>query len=201
MRQISDSYTVFDGTRLIGSGSLPLATRLAQRALAGDPEGPVLIFDDRTGAVVDLDPRRALEPEPVVEGDIDPAAPEPADTRGRGRPRLGVVPREVTLLPRHWDWLAEQPGGASVALRKLVEAALRAAAAEHGPDARRRAQERTYRFMTTMAGDLPNYEEATRALFANDTTRLAALIGAWPPDIRKHLLGMAAAPKRIPATG
>lgn len=201
MRQISDSYTVFDGTRLIGSGSLPLATRLAQRALAGDPEGPVLIFDDRTGAVVDLDPRRALEPEPVVEGDIDPAAPEPADTRGRGRPRLGVVPREVTLLPRHWDWLAEQPGGASVALRKLVEAALRAAAAEHGPDARRRAQERTYRFMTTMAGDLPNYEEATRALFANDTTRLAALIGAWPPDIRKHVLGMAAAPKRIPATG
>lgn len=201
MHQISDSFTVFDGTRQIGSGSLPLATRLAQRALAGDPEGPVLIFDDRTGAVVDLDPRKALEPEPVVEGDIDPAAPEPAESRGRGRPRLGVVPREVTLLPRHWDWLAEQPGGASVALRKLVEAALRAAAAEQGPDARRRAQERAYRFMTTMAGDLPNYEEATRALFANDTTRLAALIGAWPPDIRKHVLGMAAAPKRIPATG
>ncbi|MEZ5459718.1 MAG: DUF2239 family protein [Steroidobacteraceae bacterium] len=201
MAKIIDSYTVFDGTRLIGSGSLPQATRLAQHALAGDPEGPVLIFDDRTGAVVDFDPRRALEPEPVVEGDIDPATPETSDTRSRGRPRLGVVPREVTLLPRHWDWLAEQPGGASVALRKLVEAALRAAAAEQGPDARRRAQERTYRFMTTMAGDLPNYEEATRALFANDTTRLAALIQRWPADIRKHVLAMATVPKRVTATG
>lgn len=196
----ADSYTVFDGSHLIGTGSLPQATRLAQRALAGDPEGPVLIFDDRSGAVVDLDPRQALEPEPVVEGDLDPATPEPSDTRGRGRPRLGVVAREVTLLPRHWEWLAEQPGGVSVALRKLVEAALRAAAAEHGPDSRRRAQERTYRFMTTMAGDLPNYEEATRALFANDTTRLANLIKAWPADIRKHVLAMVEVPKRVPST-
>ena len=195
-----DSYTVFDGSHLIGTGSLPQATRLAQRALAGDPEGPVLIFDDRSGAVVDLDPRQALEPEPVVEGDIDPAAPEPGESRGRGRPRLGVVAREVTLLHRHWDWLAEQPGGASVALRKLVEAALRAAAADQGPDARRRAQERAYRFMTTMAGDLPNYEEATRALFANDAHRLAALIKAWPADIRKHVLGMAEIPKRNTVT-
>jgi hypothetical protein len=197
MPQTSDSFTVFDGSRLIGSGSLPHATRLAQRALSGDREGPVLIFDDRSGAVVDLDPRQALEPEPIAEGDIDPATPEPSDSRGRGRPRLGVVPREVTLLPRHWDWLAEQPGGASVALRKLVEAALRAAAAEEGPDARRRAKERAYRFMTTMAGDLPNYEEATRALFANDTPRLATLINAWPADIRRHVLVMAEAPKRV----
>jgi hypothetical protein len=186
-----DSFTVFDGTRLLGAGSLPQATRLAQRALAGDPEGPVLIFNDRTGAVVDLDPRQAEAPEPIIEGESDPATPEPTDARGRGRPRLGVVPREVTLLPRHWDWLAEQPGGASVALRKLVEAALRAAATELGPDARRRAQERAYRFMTTMAGDMPNYEEATRALFADDAARLAALIKDWPADIRKHVLALA----------
>lgn len=186
-----DSFTVFDGTRLIGSGSLPHATRLAQRVLAGDPEGPVLIFNDRTGAVVDLDLQQAQAPEPANESDTDPATPEPSEARGRGRPRLGVVPREVTLLPRHWDWLAEQPGGASVALRKLVEAALRAAAAEQGPDARRRAKERAYRFMTTMAGDLPNYEEATRALFADDATRLAALIKDWPADLRKHALALA----------
>jgi hypothetical protein len=151
----------------------------------------VLIFNDRTGAVVDLDPRQSEAPEPIVEGDADPPTPEPSDARGRGRPRLGVVPREVTLLPRHWDWLAEQPGGASVALRKLVEAALRAAATELGPDARRRAQERAYRFMTTMAGDMPNYEEATRALFADDAARLAALIKDWPADIRKHALALA----------
>jgi hypothetical protein len=200
MAAMADSYTVFDGTRLVGSGSLPQATRLAQRALAGDPEGPVLIFDNRTGAVVDLDPRQALAPELVIEGDIDPATPEPSEPRGRGRPRLGVVAREVTLLPRHWDWLAAQPGGASVALRKLVEAALRAAAAEQGPDAKRRVQERAYRFMTTMAGDLPGYEEAASALFANDAARLAALIKDWPADIRKHLLAMAAVPKRVPST-
>jgi hypothetical protein len=191
MAQEVDSFTVFDGTRLLGAGSLPQATRLAQRALGGDPEGPVLIFNDRTGAVVDLDPLQSEAPEPIVESDADPATPEPSDARGRGRPRLGVVPREVTLLPRHWDWLAEQPGGASVALRKLVEAALRAAATELGPDARRRAQERAYRFMTTMAGDMPNYEEATRALFADDAARLAALIKDWPADIRKHALALA----------
>jgi hypothetical protein len=189
--QAPDSFTVFDGTRRLGSGSLPKATRLAQHALAGDPEGPVLIFDDRTGAVVDLDPRQALAPEPLFEGDDDPATPEPREARSRGRPRLGVVPREVTLLPRHWEWLAQQPGGASVALRKLVEAALRAAAAEQGPDARRRAQQRAHRFMTTMAGDLPNYEEATRALFAEDSARLAALTEAWPADIREHALALA----------
>ncbi len=186
-----DSYTVFDGTRLLGSGSLPHATRLVQRALAGDPDGPVLIFNDRTGAVVDLDPLQAQAPEPIDEADTDPATPEPGEARGRGRPRLGVVPREVTLLPRHWDWLADQPGGASVALRKLVETALRAARVAEGPDAKRQAQERAYRFMTTMAGDLPNYEEATRALFAGDAARLAALIKQWPADVGKHALALA----------
>lgn len=196
MLQTPDSFTVFDGARLLGSGSLPEATRLAQRALGGDPEGPVLIFDDRSGAIVDLDPRQAQAPEPIVESDADPATPEPSKSRGRGRPRLGVMPREVTLLPRHWNWLAEQPGGASVALRKLVEAALRAASAEQGPDARRRAQERAYRFVTTMAGDLPNYEEATRALFADDVARLATLIKDWPADIRNHALAMAKVPAR-----
>lgn len=194
--QASESYTVFDGTRRLGGGPLTQATRLALRALAGDPEGPVLIFDDRTGAVVDPDPRQAGAAEsPRAPGD-DPVAPAPAGgPRRRGRPRLGVVAREVTLLPRHWDWLAEQPGGASVALRRLVEAALRAAAVERSPEARRRAQERAYRFMTTMAGDLPNYEEATRALFADDAVRLAALVEAWPADIRAHVQALAKLPR------
>lgn len=188
----TDFYTVFDGTRRLGDGSLAQATRLALRALDGEHEGPVLVFDDRSGAVVDLDPRQAVaDAAPAEPGDADPAQPEADGPRGRGRPKLGVVAREVTLLPRHWDWLAEQPGGASVALRKLVETALRASAAHSGPDARRRAQERAYRFMTTMAGDLPHYEEATRALFADDAARLAALIADWPADIRKHALGLA----------
>ena len=104
-----------------------------------------------------------------------PAAP--------GRPKLGVVARQITLLPRHWEWLGEQPGGASVTLRKLVEEARRSTA---GEAALRRSREACYRFMTTMAGDEPNYEEALRALFAGDAQRFAALTELWPPDVRDH---------------
>jgi hypothetical protein len=94
-----------------------------------------------------------------------------------------VVAREVTLLPRHWDWLARQPGGASTALRKLVEAARRTVS----PAAElRRAQTALYRFMTAMAGDAAGYEEAIRALFAGDRVRFNALTEGWPVDVRDH---------------
>ncbi len=200
----SDSHSVFDGTRRLGAGPLPKVALLARRALAGDHEGPVLVFDDRTGKVVDLDVRgtesevlarlgpaaeSSTDSPPVLQ---DPALPAEGGTepRGRGRPKLGVTAREVTLLPRHWEWLSRQPGGASVVLRRLVEDAKRASEAS-GRDDRRHAQERAYRFMTTMAGDLRNYEEATRALFANDAARLRDLIASWPDDIRAHSLRLA----------
>jgi hypothetical protein len=108
---------------------------------------------------------------------------EPVEKRGPGRPKLGVTAREVTLLPRHWDWLASQPGGASVALRKLVENALREA---EGPDRVRRSREAAYRFMTAVAGDQPGYEEATRMLFAGDWVVFDAAIKAWPSDVRDY---------------
>src|SRR3984957_11907417 len=103
--------------------------------------------------------------------------------RGRGRPKLGVVAREVTLLPRHWEWLATQPGGASVALRKLVEEARRTHADK---DKIRKAQERAYHFMSAMAGDLPGFEEATRALFADNRSKFKETIGTWPVDVHDH---------------
>ena len=109
--------------------------------------------------------------------------------RGRGRPKLGVVAREVTLLPRHWQWLNAQPGGASVALRKLVDAARREHAAG---DLRRAAQERAYRFLSAMGGDRPGFEEATRALFARDSAAFEARIAAWPDDVREHATMLAA---------
>ncbi|WP_107313666.1 DUF2239 family protein, partial [Burkholderia metallica] len=124
-------------------------------------------------------------------GDASAAAGEPAgagEQRGRGRPKLGVVSREVTLLPRHWEWLAAQPGGASVALRKLVEDARRTHAAA---DRLRDAQTRAYHFMSAMAGDLPGFEEAARALYANDPARLAELVAGWPEDVRDHALALA----------
>ncbi|KVQ78154.1 hypothetical protein WK07_02135 [Burkholderia multivorans] len=192
------SYTAFDGHRRIASG--PLATvALAVKCIAGDGmAGTVLIFDDATGRSIDLDLRgtadevraRYAPPACDVAQDAgtagDPAGA--AEQRGRGRPKLGVVSREVTLLPRHWDWLAAQPGGASVALRKLVEDARRTHAAA---DRRRDAQARAYHFMSALAGDLPGFEEATRMLYANDLARMAERIAGWPDDVRDHALALA----------
>jgi hypothetical protein len=194
MNKTISTYTSFAGHRCIAEGPL-LGNVLAVRlALDGPEEGPVLVFDDTTGRVVDVDTRGseadiaarlAVLTPPEPEAQTQPELAEPSEPRGRGRPRMGVVPREVTLLPRHWEWLAAQPGGASVALRKLVEEARRSGAAR---DRQREAQERTYNFMSAMAGDLPGYEEATRALFANDGARLSELTLAWPPDVRTYVL-------------
>ena len=144
--------------------------------LNGRPQGEALIFDDSTGAQVDLDLRGKKAEEPAAE------------VRGRGRPRLGVVAKEVTLLPRHWDWLNLQPGGASVALRKLVDEARRTSGDR---DRVRGAQEAAYRFMSAIAGNLPGFEEATRALFAYDRRRFTELIAAWPEDVRDYAIRLA----------
>jgi hypothetical protein len=198
MNKIVSTYTSFAGHRCIAAGPL-LANVLAVRlALDGPAEGPVLVFDDATGRVVDVDTRGseadiaarlAVLTPPEPEAQTQPELAEPSEPRGRGRPRMGVVPREVTLLPRHWEWLAAQPGGASVALRKLVEEARRSGAAK---DRQREAQERAYNFMSAVSGDLPGHEEATRALFANDGARLSEVTAAWPPDVRTYALKLSA---------
>ena len=179
---------------------------MVKKALACGAAGPVLVFDDATGRSIDVDTRGSDEevaarltitiaPDKRTgtarsEPSSPPAAPNGAleEPRGRGRPKLGVVPREVTLLPRHWEWLATQPGGASVALRKLVEEARRANAEK---DKTRKAHERAYHFMSAIAGDLPGFEEATRALFANDRHKFSELIGTWPSDVRDHATRLA----------
>ncbi|MDI1295547.1 MAG: DUF2239 family protein, partial [bacterium] len=133
----------------------------------------IALFDDATGRQVDLDLRgEAAEP-----------------LRGRGRPKLGVQPREVTLLPRHWDWLATQPGGASATLRKLVEAARKAEA--QAPPSPRAAMDAAYHFLTAMAGDQPGYEAAIRALYAGDKAGFDGAIAPWPAAIRQHGAGLA----------
>jgi hypothetical protein len=172
----------FAGHRLLARG--PAAEVVAAVKIATEAGETVLTFDDATGRVVDLDLRGDLA---VVLARLTPAT-EP-EKRGPGRPKLGVTAREVTLLPRHWDWLSGQPGGASVALRKLVEGALKEA---EGPDRARRAKEAAYRFMTAIAGDLPGYEEATRMLFAGDWTAFDAAVEGWPEGVRETARGMAA---------
>lgn len=193
---LSRSYTSFDGHRRIATGALQTNVLAVKRARESGAVGPILIFDDATGRSVDVDTRGSdeavmarLDAAALAEsGHADHDAPEPAGPRGRGRPKLGVVSREVTLLPRHWEWLAGQPGGASVALRKLVEDARRA----HGEKDRvRMAHERAYHFMQTIAGDLPGFEEATRALFAHEPSRVRNLIAAWPCDVRDHAMRLA----------
>ena len=174
----TDSFTAFLGERRIAHGRLLDIVR-ATHALR---DQTVVVFDDATGGRVEPDLRGGLD-EALARATPDPV---PQSKPMRGRPKLGVTAREVTLLPRHWDWLATQPGGASAALRRLVDEARRTTG-----DAKtaRQAQEAAYRVMTVLAGDLPNYEEATRALFAGDATRLSTLTIKWPQDIKDYVAG------------
>jgi hypothetical protein len=193
------SFTAFLGCRRIAAGSLETNVLAVKRATEAGPLQPVLIFDDRTGRVVDVDVRgsdaETLARLPKESPDDETTVSEPAEAgesslppRGRGRPKLGVIAREVTLLPRHWDWLSAQPGGASVTLRKLVDAARRATAAR---DDTRRAQERAYQFISTMAGNMAGFEESTRALFAGDSSKFLQLTAEWPGDVRDYALRLA----------
>ncbi|ANB71051.1 hypothetical protein AYM40_00790 [Paraburkholderia phytofirmans OLGA172] len=189
--------TAFEGHRRIASGPLPEVALAVRQVLARGERAPVLIFDNITSRPVEFDLRGtpeeilarltseapAEQPAPIADAGEDDAP------RGRGRPKLGVVAREVTLLPRHWDWLNGQSGGASVALRKLVEAARLAG---EDKDRQRAAQEAVYRFMTALAGNLPDYEDATRALYADDRVRFEDIVVAWPEDVRNHTLRLAA---------
>lgn len=188
------SWIAFSKSKCIASGA-PQEVAKAVKAFADANTGEsVLIFDAWTSQPVEIDIRGSmsavLKRLPVPEGGVAVSERMRQNTpRGPGRPKLGVVSREVTLLPRHWEWLASQPGGASVTLRKLVEQASRASTEA---DRVRQAHEAAYRFMNAVAGDEPGYEEATRALFANDFVRLKRCIARWPEDIRNHTLTLAA---------
>jgi hypothetical protein len=184
----SRTVTAFEGSRRIASGPLAKVAARAAEVVARGETAPVLIFDDRTSEVIDIDLRR-MPGEPGYQSP-QPIVGDSAETRGRGRPKLGVVAREVTLLPRHWEWLNEQKGGASAVLRKLVEQARRNSIPA---DAIRAAREGLYRFVTTMAGNEPGYEEAIRALFRGDATGFAAQISHWPHDVRDHARRLAPA--------
>jgi len=174
------SCTAFDGPLQIAAGSLAEVALAVKAAIDGGAAGPVLTFDDATGNVVDFDLRGSA-------AEITARLEAP---RGRGRPKLGVTAREVTLLPRHWEWLAGQPGGASVTLRRLIDEARRA---DGGQTQIRAARDAAYRFMSAMAGDLPGFEEAARALFAGDQDRLEQQTETWPADLRSHVLRLASA--------
>ena len=178
------NYTAFlDGQR-IATGPLHEVAVALLRAQRARPDGQWLVFSDASGQAADLDLRGD---EDAVAARYTVVAPSQAP-KGRGRPKLGVVAREVTLLPEHWDWLAAQPGGASVALRKLVHEARRNGSAR---DRTRQAHDRAYHAMSTLAGNLAGFEEASRALFAGDRERLAVQMASWPQDVQAYVLQLA----------
>ena len=211
MLTLDTPCSVFQSGRCLASGRLSEVALPMKAALDASARSlqapPVLLLDDTTAEVIDLDwrgtPKEVLArlkamvaatPDPATAGvsdEPDNAAPAPGavPARGPGRPRLGVVAREVTLLPRHWDWLATQPGGASVALRKLVEVARRDSETR---DRVRQASAVAYRFMSTIAGHEAGFEEASRALFAGDQAGFDVLIAGWPVDVQHHLKRLAA---------
>jgi hypothetical protein len=176
--------TAFEGPRIVAVGDLADVAVAARQALDQGKTAPVLLFDDQTGEQLLVNLQGDVEEVRRRYEGIPPRSTAEEAPRGPGRPKLGVVAREVTLLPRHWEWLNGQPGGASVALRKLVEEARRANAEK---DRTRRAQEAAYRFMSAIGGNLPDFEEATRALFAGNQGRFGELIGGWPDDIQTYL--------------
>ena len=183
----NNTFTAFAGDRLIASDNLETMLLRTKEYLDSGGADPVLIFEDRTGRQVDFDTRGT--PEEMLERLsthplFAPGGSSDKPRTGPGRPRLGVVCREVSLLPRHWEWLEEQPNGISAALRRLVDEARKHAPEE---DRRRAAREAAGRFMTAMAGNLPEFEEASRALFARDNEGFRQRIQDWPTDIREYL--------------
>lgn len=184
---LSSAYTAFEDSRLLGRGTLAEVVLKAKRRMDRAGSGAVLVFSDATGKTLDFN-FNGSEADVARRLEVFVAETVPAVSPGPGRPRLGVVSREVSLLPRHWEWLATQPGGASATLRRLVDEARKRA--PEGGDVRG-AQERTYRFMSALGGDLPGYEEGLRALYRRDRRNFVAQIGEWPRDVREHAIELA----------
>jgi hypothetical protein len=191
------AYIAFEGDRRVASGNLREVISAAKETLDRRKDASILVFDGTTSGPIEIDFRDSIDDvlARLPASAAAPAAPAageetaPSVPRGPGRPKLGVVAREVTLLPRHWEWLAQQSGGASVALRKLVDEARRA---NKDRDRIRQAQEAAYRFMAAMAENKPHYEEVARALFAGDAERFGASTATWPADVRDHARRLAA---------
>lgn len=184
--QPDSTYIAFHGTRRVSQGAPLEVAGEAKDYLIENPEASLLIFDAVTSTPAEFDfqgsPRDVIQRLKSEFAQVSDSATKPA---GPGRPRLGVTSKEISLLPRQWEWLAEQPGGASATLRKLVDEARKRG---EGRDVARRAQDATYKFMNAVAGDLPHYEESLRALYAKNASLFTTLVRTWPADVARHVL-------------
>jgi uncharacterized protein len=184
----SVEYLAFNAKELLVKGKLSdIALTLKNYEKQSDAT-PLLLFNGSSGQQIDIDlsgsDSEVVERyrEPNLPGqNIAPESASAPQKRGRGRPKLGVQGREVTLLPRHWEWLDLQRGGASATLRRLIDEDRKESLALN---AVKNAQDATNRFMYAIAGNLPGFEEAIRALYARDGARFKEETQTWPVDIR-----------------
>jgi hypothetical protein len=186
---MENAYTAFEGSQKIAQGSLSEVVLKVKKRIGRASAHDVLIFSDDTGKTMDIS-FEGGEKDLLRRLEVYTKAEAPREASGPGRPKLGVISREVSLLPRHWEWLATQSGGASATIRNLIEEARKKSA---GAPTVKQVQERTYKFMYALAGDLPNYEEALRALYKRDKKSFVSLIAAWPKDVREHAALLSAA--------
>jgi hypothetical protein len=181
------SCVAVTGERIVAHGGVAEVALAVKAALQADETLSVLVFDAQAGRLIDFDLRGSDE---EVIGRLTSEHEDKDETtkRGRGRPKLGVIAREITLLPRHWEWLGAQPGGASVALRKLVEAA-RMRDDQHVNV--KHQQQVVDRFMCAALGNQPHYEDASRALYARNRDKFFRLTEEWPIELRDHVRWLA----------
>lgn len=184
--QQNSTYSAFDGPKLLFQGELSDVVLKIKKHLGSAINSSILIFSDETGRTMDFNFQGSKQ-DVMKRLEVFTSPETTGPTRGPGRPRLGVVSREVSLLPSHWEWLATQPGGASATLRRLVEETRKKSSQKMSV---KQIQERTYRVMSVLAGDLPGYEEALRALYKKDRKTFNSQIEKWPKDIQQHLIEM-----------
>jgi uncharacterized protein len=193
------SYSAFAGDRLIASGDVRSMLARTKAFLDRGGDERILIFSDQSGAQIEFDLEGTLDEvlaKAAADATLGPAVAASVLPPRPGRPKLGVVCREVSLLPRHWQWLDRQPSGTSATLRRLIEVASKSGRSK---ELAREAREAAAKFMWAMAGNLSGFEEASRALYAKDQERFEALIRDWPEDIRKHALRLVGEAARLDA--
>ena len=182
-----ETYTAFDGTTRLFRGTFQEVVLKVKERLGRAENSSVLIFSNNTGKTMDFNFQGNVK-DTLKRLEKFVSTQEPGPISGPGRPKLGVISREVSLLPRHWEWLASQPSGASATIRKLIEEAKKRSSTRNSV---KQVQERVYRFMSVIVGDMKGYEEALRALYKADRKNFLLHIQDWPTDVRTHVIEMA----------
>tara|TARA_B100001013_G_scaffold338302_1_gene259147 strand:+ start:260 stop:835 length:576 start_codon:yes stop_codon:yes gene_type:complete len=169
---MSSTYIAIHNKSLIAQGELPAVIREAQRQF---PEAEPCLYKLDNGKRVDIDWRG--DAEEVIKR-LPAALVPPAEKRGR--PKLGVISKEVTLLPEHWEWLSVQRGGASTTLRRLIDSAM----SSMTPAQERRIKQDQLYSMMRVFEDEAGFEAASRALYRLDEAAFSQAIGNWPEALQ-----------------